>query len=282
MHSSSQGEHMNGKKKKPDSSLLRKAVIKSVELTRYAVRNGKPDKSKPVMTTGRCVEFIEKSVTNWKLDVTRKNMLTPSRIKPDHAKVKADWFTAQDALEAGIRVVSGGSANVFGAMGALLVPDGFRIPTVMATKENVKYYGLDLIESGSTFSIASGKCPVALMQFNFSGSYQKEFLMSKYGGGGVFVETHDFPHIHIPTSKDCGGYIVIGKHIGHDEYHFTAFQIPYKHALYTPSKTIHGDGTLVGGYAVAVADSRQIKADTVLLYNRNTLEMARKVVNLAG
>jgi hypothetical protein len=269
---------MNNKSgKKPDGSLLRKAVIKSVELTRYAVKDGKPDENKPVMTTGRCVEFIEKSVTNWKLDVTRKNMLTPSRIKPDHAKVKADWYTAQDALEAGIKVVSGSSANVFGAMGALLVPDGFRIPTVIATKENVTYYGLQLIESGDSFGVDTWRHPIALMEYDYTRDYKKDFLMKEHGGG-IFVETHEFPHIHIPTSKKCGGYIVIGKHVDGDEYHFSAFQIPYGHALYTPSYTIHGDGTLAGVYALTVADSAITPADTVLVYNRNTLKMARDVV----
>jgi hypothetical protein len=267
-----------GVKRKKNKSLLRETVVKSVQLTRYAVKNGKPDKDKPVMTTGRCVEFIEKSVTNWKLDVTKKNMLTPSSIKPEHAVVKADWYTAQDALEAGIEVVSGSTANVFGAMGTLLVPEGFRIPTVMATKENVGYYGLQLIESGDSFGVNTFRYPIALMEYDYTKDYKKDFLMKEHGGGGIFVETHEFPHIHIPTSKNCGGYIVIGKHVGGDEYHFTAFQIPYGYALYTPSYTIHGDGTLVGIYALTVADSAITPADTVLMYSRDTLRMARDVV----
>jgi len=269
---------MNSKKKKTDANLLRETVIKSDQLTRYAVKHGKPDKSKPVMTTGRCVGFIEKSVTNWKLDVTKKNMLAPSRAQPDFVRVKADWHTAQDALEAGIRVVSGSSANVFGAMGTLLVPDGFRIPTVMATQENVTYYGLQLIKSGDSFGVDTWRYPIALMEYEYTKDYKKDFLMKEHGGGGIFLETHEFPHIHIPTSKDCGGYIVIGKHIDGDEYHFSAFQIPYGHALYTPSYTIHGDGTLVGVYALTVSDSSFAQADTVLVYDRKTLKMARDVV----
>lgn len=265
-------------KAKKYKNLLRDAVIKSVQLTRYAVKNGEPDKKKPVMTTGRCVEFIEKSVTNWKLDVTKKSMLTPSRIVPAHAQVKADWYTAQAALEAGIKVVSGGTANVFGSMGTLLVPDGFSIPTVMATKENVGYYGLQLIASGESFGVNTFRYPIALMEYDYTKDYKKDFLMKEHGGGGIFVETHEFPHIHIPTSKDCGGYIVIGKHVGGDEYHFTAFQIPYGFALYTPSYTIHGDGTLVGVYALTVADSAITPADTVLMYNRKTLKMSYGVV----
>lgn len=102
--------------------------------------------------------------------------------------------------------------------------------------------------------------------------------MQKYGGGGIFVETHNFPHIHIPLSAKCGGYIVIGKQLNNNKYHFTAFQIPYGHALYTPSNTIHGDGTLVGEYALTVSDSAFCHADTVLMYNKKTLKMAKNVV----
>lgn len=267
-----------GKEQKFHKNLLREEIIKSVEITRYAVKNKKPDTSKPVMTTGPNWAFLEKGVTNWKFDITKPHGITLSKEKPAMVKVRANWYTAQEALEQGIKVVSGSSANVFGVMGTLLVPDGFEIPTVTATKENVGYYGLELIETGSNFSVTSDKYQTALMEYDYTKHYKKEFLMNKYGGGGIFIETHDFPHIHIPISEDCGGYIVIGKRISFDEFHFTAFRIPYKHLLYTPAHTIHGDGTLVGKYALTVADSAFAHADTVLIYNKNTLEMARGVV----
>ncbi len=267
----------SGKSKRPDNRLLRKEIVRSVDITRYAVKNGKPDKSRPVLMTGRDMAFVEKGVSNWKFDISKPQGITPSREKPPMVSVPANWYTAQEALENGIAVVSGGSSNVFGTMGALLVPDQFEIPTVTATKENVRYYGLKLIENGDNFSATSDKYQVALMQYDYTPHYKKEFLMKKHGGGGIFVETHDFPHIHIPTSRECGGYIVIGKRTS-SRFHFTAFRIPYKHALYTPSNTIHGDGTLVGVYALTVADPALAKADTVLIYNQNTLKMATGVV----
>ena len=116
------------------------------------------------------------------------------------------------------------------------------------------------------------------MKYDYTSIYKKDFLMQKYGGGGIFVETHEFPHIHIPLSKSCGGYIVIGKQLSETEFNFTAFRIPFGYALYTPSNTIHGDGTLVGEYGLTVADPSMITADTVLVYNENTKEMARGVV----
>lgn len=230
------------------------------------------------MTTGRELAFIEPGVSVWRVDSRAHHGLTPARDEPPLVAVDARWYSAQQALAANIAVVSGSSANTFGALGALLVPPGFVIPTVTATPENVRYYGLQLIEAGGEFSVETARYPVALMVYDYSPRYKRDFLMKKHGGGGIFVETHDFPHIHIPTSRDCGGYIVIGKALATQRFAFTAYRIPYGYALYTPSGTIHGDGTLVGEYALTVADPALTPADTVLVYDRETLAMARGVV----
>ena len=266
------------KKQRRKNSLLRDTVVRSVEITRYAIRRGQPDKDEPVLTTGRNVAFFEAGVANWRFDLKSPDLLAPSPERPPLVAVEATWLTAQQALERGIAVVSGSSANTFGAMGTLLVPPGFHIPTVTATARNVLYYGLQLVESGSDLAVATAHYPIAMMEYDYTAAYKQHFLMKKHGGGGVFLETHDFPHIHIPTSAACGGYIVIGKAVAPGEYHFTAFRIPFGSALYTPSNTIHGDGTLVGTYALTVADPALTTADTVLVYNRETRAMARDVV----
>jgi len=271
---------MKGKHKKPPykKGLLERAVVESVELTRYAIKDGKPDKDKPVMTTDGEVAFFDKGVTNWKLNLAKAKPVAKAGTDTPHVHVRAEWLDTQQALEKGVKVVFGGSANSFGSMGALLVPDGFAIPTVMASKENVRHYGLQLIDDKEVFAVSSPEYQIVMMRYDYGKDYKKDFLMQKHGGGGIFVETHDFPHIHVPTTEDCGGYIVIGKQVAEREFHFTAFQIPYGHALYTPAYTIHGDGTLVGEYALTVADSAFVHANTVLIYNENTLSMARKVV----
>lgn len=269
---------MSGRTGKRHKHLLRDTVVESVRITRYAIRGGKPDPEKPVLTTGHNVAFIEAGLASWRFDIERARPLRPAPAKPPLVSVDARWYDTQAALTAGIKVVSGSDANTFGAMGCLLVPPDFAIPTVMATPDNVLHYGLQLIPSGSDFTIATEQHPIALMQYDYTPDYKKDFLMKRHGGGGIFVETHAFPHIHIPTSPECGGYIVIGKPVAAERFEFTAFQIPYGYALYTPSNTIHGDGTLVGEYALTVADSAFVAADTVLMYNRENLDMARGVV----
>lgn len=266
--------------KKPPykKGLLEKAIVKSVELTRYAVKGKEPDKKKVVLSTHGEVAFFDKGVTIWKLDLAKKKPVLKADTDTPHVVVNAEWLDTQAALEKGVAVVHGGSANTFGSMGALLVPVGFSIPTVTATKENVRHYDLQLYENGEVFAASSDRYQIVMMRYDYTKDYKKDFLMQKYGGGGVFVETHDFPHIHVPLSEECGGYIVIGKRVNEKAYHFTAFRIPYGYALYTPSHTIHGDGTLVGEYALTVADSAMVSADTVLMYNNQTLSMARGVV----
>lgn len=261
-----------------ETTMLTDAVVESVDITRYAVKDGQPDKDRIALSTDAGMAFIEKGVTTWTIDNQLDCGMTPDTKVPDMITVKATWYTATEALENNIKVVAGSSGNVFGRMGALLLPDNFEIPTVTATKENVKHYGLELIDNNSSLTVRSEQCDIVMMKYDYTSIYKKDFLMQKHGGGGIFVETHQFPHIHIPLSNKCGGYIVIGKRLSETEFNFTAFRIPYGYALYTPANTIHGDGTLVGEYGLALADSNMISADTVLMYNKNTKEMALNVV----
>lgn len=263
-------------KKHGKPGLLERTIAKSAALTRYAVKGKHPEQA--VLRTQGEMAFFDKGVTTWKLNLAHKTPLREVGTKTPHVAVRAEWYNAQQALEQGIEVFHGGSANTFGSMGALLVPDGFRIPVVAATEDNVRHYGLQLIDDQTVFSVTSRQHQIVMMRYDYSADYKKDYLMQKRGGGGIFVETHAFPHIHVPLSKASHGCIVIGKQVSEGTYHFTAFEIPYGQALYTPAHTIHGDGTLVGEYGIALADSALATADTVLIYNKRTLSMARHVV----
>ncbi len=266
------------KKTSNNKSLLEKTVVASGKIIRYAIKRGKPDPGKPLLTTHGELAFMEQGVSTWKLELDGSEKVVPASPETPRVSVRAEWLNTLQALQKGLKVVHGGAANTFGGMGVLLLPRDFRIPTVLATDENVRYYGLELLDKGETFSVSSPKVPVALMRYRYGKDYRRDFLMKPKGGGGLFVETHDFPHLHVPMKPDCGGYIVIGKRTGKGHFHFTGFQIPYGRALYTPSNTIHGDGALVGEYAITVADSNLCRADTVLMYDRKTGRMAKDVL----
>lgn len=177
-----------------------------------------------------------------------------------------------------------------------------KIQTAPATEENARLYGCSLIPQwglgipdsisdlnnllakayAQVMQIASGS-KIALMNYTYDAKYVDGYLTQPCGGGGYFVEHHDFPHIHMPLEDSAGGYIIIGKPLAtcsiqkstdddagnpdagytKTRFAFTAFRIPYGYALYTPSNTLHGDGTLVGNYGITVASS-STPADTVL------------------
>lgn len=233
---------------------------------------------------------------------------------PAHAIVDAYWQNADVLKARGIKLdIDDKEANIFGAVGMLRVAQAttfipgkapvqqLKIPTAPATEENARFYGCSLIPQwdlqvpasvsdvnsflsrayAQVMQIASGS-KIALMNYTYHAEYVDGYLTQPCGGGGYFVEHHDFPHIHMPLDDSAGGYIIIGKPLatcsmqaacsdGDDpdagytktRFAFTAFQIPYGFALYTPSNTLHGDGTLVGNYGITVASS-YTPADTVL------------------
>jgi hypothetical protein len=257
-------------------------LFESIIISRFSVR----DQSDEVLRTDDGLTFIRRGASNWKLMLSETRVLVPSTDtareedvcyeNPEMATVKAAWYTPNDVRKTRINIFTGGNANVFRGLGAILVPDDFMIPVVKASKENVKYYGLTLVENRHVVELLSDEFDLILAKYHYGKNYRHDFLTEAEGGGGYFVETHNFPHIHAPLSPECGGYVTIGKRLSEDNFNFTAFSIPYGYALLTPANTIHGDGTIVGDYAITVATA-SAEADTVLFYNEHSRAMAQEV-----
>ena len=261
-------------------------IFESIVISRFSVR----DDDDEVLRTDGGLTFVEQGTTNWKLALAETKILvhttnqplaeTNGSGKPDMVTAKAAWCKPEDARKACVNVQACSNANAFRGLGAILMPDGFRIPVVTASKENVMYYGLTLVGNDEAFELLSDEFAMVLGKYRYGKNYREDFLTEVAGGGGHFVETHNFPHIHVPLSPDCGGYIIIGKRLSADEFNFTAFSIPYGYALHTPANTIHGDGTIVGEHAITVAIT-SADADTVLFYNEHTKAMARDLFSAA-
>lgn len=255
-------------------------IFESIIISRFSVR----DDNDEVLRTGGGLALVDRGTTSWKLALSETEVLMPGNgmsaqayqpsERPEMVRVKAAWHKPTDAREAGIDIQAGGNANVFVHLGAILIPDGFRVPVVTANKSNVEYYGLTLVENQEVVKLLSDEYAMVLAQYFYARNYRRDFLTEERGGGGYFVETHNFPHIHAPLSPDCGGFIIVGKRLAEDEFDFTAFSIPYGYALHTPSNTIHGDGCIFGEHAITVATATA-PADTVLFYNANSKAMAR-------
>ncbi len=261
-------------------------IFESIIISRFSVR----DKKDEVLRTDDGLTFVKQGRTSWKLVLSETEVLISSTNqtteegdffeKPDRVAVKATWYSPKNVLKTGINIKAGDNSNVFNDFGVILVPDDFRIPVVKASKENVKHYGLTLIENQHAFELLSDEFDLILAKYRYGKNYRRDFLTEVEGGGGYFVETHNFPHIHVPLSPDCGGYIIVGKKLSEENFNFTAFNIPYGFALHTPANIIHGDGTIVGEHAITVATA-SADADTVLFYNGHTKAMARGVFPIA-
>ena len=261
-------------------------IFESIIISRYSVR----DANDEVLRTDDGLTFVKQGTSNWKLTLSETEVLVPSADqateegdyseKPDMIAVKAAWHSPKNIRKAGINIKAGGNSNVFNGFGAILVPDDFQIPIVEASKENVRHYGLTLIENQHALELLSDEFDLILAKYRYAKNYRQDFLTEVEGGGGYFVETHNFPHIHAPLSPDCGGYITVGKKLSEDNFNFTAFSIPYGYALHTPANTIHGDGTITGEHAITVATA-SADADTVLFYNEHTRAMAGNLFPIA-
>ena len=82
-----------------EQNLLTDAMTENLSLTRYAIVDGQPDKSKPAMTTDAGMVFIRQGVTNWVVDSTNKTGLQSGAEFPHKVTVKAQWLSATEALK---------------------------------------------------------------------------------------------------------------------------------------------------------------------------------------
>ncbi len=172
---------------------------------------------------------------------------------------------------------SGRDASVFGSLGVLIVSHDIPsvdIPTMKATavpKPFLERYGAELISLEQPVNIDKALDPsleqLYLIEYHFNTEYVPEYAMKIEGGGGLFVETHPFPQIFTPLSKECTGAVILGRSVSENEYTFAAFEIPFGYTLKIAPNVIHGDSFFVGPYAIALnetplADSVLIRKDT--------------------
>jgi hypothetical protein len=166
-------------------------IFESIIISRFSVN----DKNDEVLRTGAGLTFVKQGTTNWKLTLSEAEILIPSTNqvtaggdyadKPGMATVKAVWYTPSDARKARINIEAGGNANVFYGLGAILVPDDFRIPIVKASKENVRHYGPTLIENQHALELLSDEFDLILAKYHYGKNYRQAFLTEVEGGGGV-------------------------------------------------------------------------------------------------
>jgi hypothetical protein len=184
-------------------------------------------------------------------------------------KVEATWFEAHQKP-----AVSGRDASVFGTAGSLELKhetEALSIPTIdahHAPTEFLASYGAQLVSADATINFTGAFDDLYPVQYEFAKSYIEDYAMRADGGGGIFVEKHDFPHFFMPMSPECGGGLILGKQEETTSsnscasYRFTAFKIPYGTALLLNANCIHGDSFFTGPYTISLTE--KTKASTVL------------------
>lgn len=215
------------------------------------------------------------------------------------AKVKAKWVSGADG--GGVPTV-GSSANVFGSTGSLLVNEtDLNFPVVRWDHpdfhEIAAYYGAKLLDPGTFFYMGYDKEIFGMEYDTALPGYIQDYVMQDWGGGGLFVEHHPFPHIWFPNPRQgeeksniCR--VLLGRVIpdglvqaveqdldyvceedhcrlitGNQtdpQYRFTVFEIPSDkgYALAVNECTIHNDSFCNGKQVVFLANT---KANTVAL-----------------
>ncbi len=201
--------------------------------------------------------------------IPRYDMLVTS---PQELTLPATWKNkSQEAAK------SGESASVFGSLGVLLVRPSFNIIEIpkmnaLAVPQSfLKKYGAELIALDSPIEMEPTEHEelenLYLVQYDFDEDYIEQYVMHAQGGGGLFVETHPFPHVFTPLSPDCGGALILGVDRGDGGFDFASFVIPFGFTMKIASNVIHGDSFFVGPYAIALTDTEL--ADSVIFKQEN-------------
>lgn len=189
------------------------------------------------------------------------------------ATVNARWLSAKDG---GAIPDLGNSSNVFGQTGSLFVNESaVSLPVLDPLDERyaktLAYYGARLLKPKEEFTLGFD-APLFGMEYDTKlPEYLTGYVNQPYGGGGLFVEFHPFPHIWLPRPNDGStsftqSKITLGREASISTrekpvFHFTSFRVPSDGtALALMPNSIHNDSYTNGPQTVFLANT---PADTV-------------------
>lgn len=213
---------------------------------------------------------------------TKIDMLQATGINPRALSMRTDSVPLMEPREITIRAtwknrhqeaaISGRDASVFGGLGVLLVPANFsvidipKMNALAAPERFLDKYGAKLVPLETPVELEAVDDPelenLYLVQYDWDPDYIEQYVMHKQGGGGLFVETHPFPHVFTPLSPDCGGALILGVANKDNTFSFTSLTIPFGYTMQVDSNVIHGDSFFTGPYAIALTETEL--ADSVL------------------
>ncbi|WP_258956556.1 hypothetical protein [Legionella sainthelensi] len=249
--------------------------LHALQSTMVDRRNPDLPGSKPLMKAAKAHAILKAGTKVNMLDATGISELelpsSKSSIQitsPQELTIKATWKNKNQE-----RGVSGRNASVFGGLGVLTIPsDGkvMSIPKMNALAVPSAFlakYGAELIPLEKSFTLDGVTDEslenLYLVEYQWDADYIQDYVMHQRGGGGLFVETHPFPHVFTPLSPECSGALILGVERENGSFDFAAFEIPFGFTMKIGSDVIHGDSFFVGPYAIALTETEL--ADSVLL-----------------
>ncbi len=184
--------------------------------------------------------FIIKGGTVTPSPVSSGQQILATEIMPPRAKIKGEWYGENEGETEG---------SILGGIGEMILNEKIiNIPVVIASPENLAYYGVRLIKDGEIMDVES-PVPLVIAGVTVGENYIKGFIMRREHGGGEYLEYHDTPHFHMPLNKDADGVLILGKQ-DDNSYYVTAYKIPFGYGIYTPPNVLHSDAHLLGHYLV--------------------------------
>lgn len=209
--------------------------------------------------------------------ITKENLPQVKDMKhvvPRELTVEAKWLDKNKE-----QANCGRDASIFGNLGVLAISKEvsvLNIPKMNALEVPetfLRKYGVELISLSQSFTLDDVEYEelktLFLIEYIWDPAYIEEYIMNQFGGGGVFVETHPFPHVFTPLSPKCGGALTLGFDRADGYFDFASFEIPFGYTMKVGSNVIHSDAFFVGPYAIALTQTD--RANSVLL-KRDTIE----------
>lgn len=170
-------------------------------------------------------------------------------VKPESIKIQYD--------ENNTKLNNCKSSNIFDKTSTFNCDQSkIKIPIINASHETLAYYNCLLLNFTDIFIFNSNRNnPFTLFEMFIGKDYVKNYIMQENLGGGIYLEYHDNPHFHAPSTKSSAGFLTLGKKTEENNIEITGFRVPYGRGIFMPGGVYHNDCFLTGHWNVIYDDS---------------------------
>lgn len=181
-----------------------------------------------------------KEKDDWSQTLSKVRMNPP--VPPRHVCIDGHWNK-----EEFIKVTN---ANILGGLGTFTLKDqhDIKLPVIKATQAGLAFYDAYLVGLHDKIAFESN-VNLPLISFDVGAQYVNQYLMESDYGHGAYIEYHNQPHLWMPLSPECRGFLILGR-VMNGKYFLTGFEIPFGYGVYASPSVIHTDSFLIGHHLV--------------------------------